>query len=97
MAPQDANRYLEVPTSRFGDFQEENRDSPLEWLSTSLAWASHVIEYTARCKFEYFISSNASGICRLLEHILANFASLYMRVFAKPNTAVALRIALCKT
>ena len=42
MAPQNANRYLKVPTSRGGDFQEEICNSPLEWLSTSLAWASHV-------------------------------------------------------
>jgi hypothetical protein len=44
IAHQDADKYLDVPSSRDGDFQEENRDSPLEWLSTGLAWASHVIE-----------------------------------------------------
>lgn len=62
IAYQNANQHLDVPSSCDGDFQEEKRDSPLEWLSPSLAWNSQLIGSTARYKFKKLLTFKSSGI-----------------------------------
>lgn len=62
IAYQNANKHLDVPSPCDGDFQEDKRDSLLEWLSLSLAWNSHVIGSTARYKFKKFRTFKSSGI-----------------------------------
>ncbi|HEY2566616.1 MAG TPA: hypothetical protein VGH95_02745 [Candidatus Aquirickettsiella sp.] len=44
--------HRDVVSSRDGGFQEEKRDSPFEWLSTSLVRASHIGGTPAHQEFE---------------------------------------------
>lgn len=52
-AHHDARPSRDVFSSRDGDFQEEKRDSPFEWLSPSLARASYR-RNTAHLEFERY-------------------------------------------